>query len=419
MAKEEKMGGQSIPAAEAAPALTGGNGGAAPVESAVKSENAELPAVNGGRKAGGRRTTSAYKKLATLLERYRGQGHLVILLGTPDPDAISSALALGALGEPFDIDTTLLCFTGVSHHENRALVKRLGLNLVKYDPDFDLSAYAIYSIVDSQKYQTPIDARLVEHGIEFFAFVDHHREDSNPPPAQFVDIRQQAASTAAIFCEYLREAYVNGLSPSDPAQVTLATALMHGLRSDTAKFLLATQLEFEAAAFLAPCVDTQVIEVIERKVLTPSMLDMFENAMVNRRIHDNFIFSDVGYVRASDRDAIPQIAELLLAREGTDTVLVFGIVDELTIDGSMRTRSETINPDEFLKAVLGVSPESGKYYGGGNIRDRGGFQIPLGFFSLHEDKGQIYTMARQIIEKSFLDYIGKAGSRSRKTGSAG
>ena len=49
--------------------------------------------------------------------------------------------------------------------------------------------------------------------------------------------------------------------------------------------------------------------------------------------------------------------------------------------------------------------------GGGNIRDRGGFQIPLGFFSLHEDKSLVYAMARQVIEKSFLEYIGKAESK--------
>jgi nanoRNase/pAp phosphatase (c-di-AMP/oligoRNAs hydrolase) len=190
---------------------------------------------------------------------------------------------------------------------------------------------------------------------------------------------------------------------------------MHGLRSDTGRFSTATQADYEAAAYLAPCVDTQVIELIERRVLTPSMIDMFENALVNRRIHDNFIVSDVGFARAADRDGIPQVAELLLAREGTDTVLVFAIIDETMIDGSLRTRSETINPDEFLKEVLGASPESGKFYGGGNIRDRGGFQIPLGFFSLHEDKNQIYTMVRQVIEKSFLQYIGKTTRKSRQS----
>lgn len=353
-----------------------------------------------------------YRRLAAQFEKFRGRSHLVIIQGTPDPDAISSGLALEFLGAQFEISTTLVYFHNISHHENRALIKRLGIQMTRYNSDFDLSPYAIYSIVDSQRCQTPIDSRLEEHGVKLFAFIDHHREDVTPPAAYFTDVRPHAASTAAIVTEYLREAFPTGLVPGDPAQVRLATALMHGIRSDTTKFMTASRFDYEMASFLAPCVDNQVIDLIERKVLTSSMLDMFENALVNRRIHDNFIFSDVGFVRQSDRDAIPQIAELLITREGTDTVLIFGIVDEKTIDGSLRTRSETINPDEFLKGFLGISPESGKYYGGGNIRDRGGFQIPLGFFSLHEDKNLVYTMARQVIENSFLEYIGKAEERA-------
>lgn len=368
--------------------------------------------VSSNSRGSGLDSGSSFRRLASALQERSGQNHLILILGTPDPDAISSAMALEIICGQYDISCTILCFSSVSHHENRALVKQLGIKLVRYSADFDVGAFQCYSIVDSQKYQTPIDSRLDEVGAEFLAFVDHHREDAVPPPSVFCDIRQQVSSTAAIFCGYLAEVFTSGLLPSEPQHVSLATALMHGIRSDTSRFLTASKVDFEGAAFLAPCVDDKVIEIIERKVLTSAMLDMFENALVNRRIHDNFIFSDVGFVRASDRDGIPQVAELLLTREGTDTVLVFGIVDEKFIDGSLRTRSETINPDEFLKGFLGVSPESGKYYGGGNIRDRGGFQIPLGFFSLHEDKIQVYTMARHVIEKSFLDYIGKTEGKA-------
>lgn len=357
---------------------------------------------------------SDYSKLRALFKKNAGANHLILLQGTPDPDAISSAMALQHLAGLFEIESTILCFAGVSHHENRTLVKRLGINLVKYTGEMELDKYSMYSIVDSQKTQTPIDRRLKEHAISLFAFIDHHREETNPPPAAFVDIRPMFGSTAAILCEYLQEEYPDGMTPTDPEHVRLATAMMHGLRTDTSRFLLATQADYAGAAFLAPCVDSQVIEVIERRVLTPAMLDMFERALVNRRTHDNFIVSDVGFVRSSDRDGIPQVTELLLAREGTDTVLVFGIVDEQTIDGSLRTRSETINPDEFLKGVLGSSPESGRYYGGGNIRDRGGFQIPLGFFGLCEDKEQIYAMTRLIIERAFLGHIGRDHAASAK-----
>jgi nanoRNase/pAp phosphatase (c-di-AMP/oligoRNAs hydrolase) len=360
-------------------------------------------------------TTTMFQDLQRGFEKYRGQSHVVCILGAPDPDAISSAMALGFLAQHHEIDTTIIHFNSVSHYENRALIKKLGVKLIRYDESFDLSQFAIYSIVDSQRGYTPIDVRLHEQEVRFFAFIDHHREDVTPPPAEFVDARQNYQSTAAILSEYLRELYPKGLEPGDPEHVSIATALMHGIRTDTSRFLLATKYDYDAAAYLSPCVDSQSIEGIERKVLTSSTLDILENALVNRVLHDNFIFSDVGYVRATDRDGIPQAAELLLAREGTDTVFVFGIVDEKYIDGSLRTRSETINPDEFLKGFLGVSPESGRYYGGGNVRDKGGFQIPLGFFSLHDDRELIYSMAKAVMEKSFLEYIGKTEKRAMIT----
>ncbi len=352
-----------------------------------------------------------YKKLKKLFEKRRDANHLVVIQGTPDPDAISSALALQFLGKDYGIDTTILCFTNVSHHENKALIKRLDIKLTIYNPDMDLSSFEIYSIVDSQQSITPLDSRLKETGAELFAFVDHHKEETAAPNALFVDVRQQVGSTAAIFTEYLQYAYPDGLAPGEPENVRLATALIHGIRSDTRSFALATKADFDAASYLSACCDKNVIQDIERRVFSPTILDMFENALVNRKVHDNFIFSDVGFVRSADRDGIPQVTELLLDREGTDTVLVFGIVDEKIIDGSFRTRSEIINPDEFIKGFLGASAESGKYYGGGNVQDRGGFQIPLGFFSLHEDKNALYSMARQVIEQSFLDYLGKTGKK--------
>ena len=362
----------------------------------------ELPAPMG----------SSFRELTRLLEQRAGESHLVIIQGTPDPDAISSALALSTINALYDIDTTILCFANVSHNENRALVKRLGIKLVRYDESFELDKFAAYSLVDSQRYHTSIDGRLHEYDIEFLGFIDHHRADATPPPALFIDIREDYQSTASIFCEYLKEAFPKGLEPGEPNHLKLATALMHGIRTDTQKFLLGTKADFDGAAFLAPCVDQQVIEIIERRVLTPAMLDMLEHALVNRHIHDNFILADVGFVRSGDRDGIPLAAELLLSREGTDTVLVFGIIDEKFIDGSLRTRSETINPDEFIKGFIGVSPESGRYYGGGNIRDRGAFQIPLGVFGMHEDKERVYVMTREVVEKQFLDYIGKTGKKS-------
>jgi nanoRNase/pAp phosphatase (c-di-AMP/oligoRNAs hydrolase) len=347
-----------------------------------------------------------WAELREVLARHRGEKLLMILTGYPDPDNIASGLAHKFLAKGFDIETTLLCFQEVSHQENRALVKRLEIDLQLYDDKFDLQPYSACSFVDTQKSETPIADKLAEKAL--LSFVDHHKR-LGEVAAEFVDIREEAASTCALYAEYLRAQYPQGLNPGEVEQVRLATALMHGIRSDTLALLEATRLEFEAAAYLWPCVDQALLKKISAQSLAPPVMDMIQKALEKKQVFDNFIFTDVGFVRREHRDGIPQAADFLLQREGTDTVLVFGIVEGKMVDGSLRTRSDTINPDTFLKKAFGLDEEKKAYYGGGNIRDKGGFQIPLGFLGHHADRELLYRMTCEIIQEKFLEAIGRKG----------
>lgn len=345
-----------------------------------------------------------WPELAAALDRHRGERMLVLLAGYPDPDSIASALALQLLARHSEIDTTLLCFHEVSHQENRALVKQLELDLRLYDQRFDLGPFSLYALVDTQKAETPIQEQLREK--TFLAFVDHHKRLGDLQ-AEFVDVREDVGSTCAIFADYLREAFPQGLNPNEPEHVRLATALLHGIRSDTRALLEASRLDFEAAAFLWPAVDGKLLHRVSAQSVSPAVMDMIQAALARKRIYDNFLFSDVGFVRKEHRDGIPQAADFLLSRDGIDTVLVFGIVDGRTVDGSFRTRSDTINPDTFLKKTFGIDEESGSHYGGGNIRDKGGFQIPIGFLAQHKDRDQLYRLAWEVINERFLEAIGR------------
>lgn len=345
-----------------------------------------------------------WKELSAALQRHSGEKMLVVLTGYPDPDNIASGLAHKFLAKVFDIETTLLCFHEVSHQENRALVKRLEIDLRLYDEKFDLQPYSACAFVDTQKLDTPITDKLT--GKTLLSFVDHHKR-LGEVQAEFVDIREDAASTCAIYTEYLRAQYPQGLNPGETDQVRLATALMHGIRSDTLALLEASRLEFEAAAYLWPCIDQALLRKISAQSMAPAVMDMIQKALERKQVLDNFIFTDVGFVRREHRDGIPQTAEFLLQREGIDTVLVFGIVEGKTIDGSLRTRSDTINPDAFLKKTFGVDEEKQSYYGGGNIKDKGGFQIPLGFLGQHHDRELLYRATCELIQEKFLDAIGR------------
>src|SRR5215468_1708329 len=101
-----------------------------------------------------------WAELREVLARHQGAKLLVILTGYPDPDNIASGLAHKFLAKGFDIETTLLCFQEVSHQENRALVKRLELDLQLYNEKFDLQPFSLYGVVDTQKSDTPITDKL-------------------------------------------------------------------------------------------------------------------------------------------------------------------------------------------------------------------------------------------------------------------
>ena len=352
---------------------------------------------------------SKWTEFAAALERHRGQRLLILLYGYPDPDNIGSGLALQLLARLFNIDSTMMSFFEVSHQENRALVKQLEVDLWLYDKGSNLEPYSMYAFVDTQRSETPIGDQLTRKTL--LAFVDHHKK-LGEVPAEFVDIREDAGSTCGIFADYLRHAFPDGLDANDPDHVKLATALMHGIRSDTRLLLAAAQLDFEGAAYLWPAVDQALLRKISAQSLSPAVMDMIQAALERRRVYDNFLFSDVGFVRNEDRDGIPQAADFLLSRAGIDTVLVFGVVDGRAVDGSLRTRSDTVNPDTFLKKAFGIDEQRGSHYGGGDVRTKGGFQIPIGFLAQHKDREQLYRLSCEIIHEKFLEAIGRKDAKA-------
>jgi nanoRNase/pAp phosphatase (c-di-AMP/oligoRNAs hydrolase) len=233
--------------------------------------------------------------------------------------------------------------------------------------------------------------------------VDHHAQQDRVKPL-FTDIRRVGA-TATIYTEYLRA----GLLPLDGSNRDhqfLATALMHGLLSDTGSFVRAGPEDFEAGAFLSGFRDAEILSQIMSQARSKQTMEIISRALANRMVVENFSIAGIGYVRAEDRDAIPQAADFLLTEENAHTALVYGIVtgeaEDLLI-GSLRTNKLTLDPDSFIKETFGRDA-SGRYFGGGKM-SAAGFQVPLGFLSgtqgdeLRDLKWEAYD--RQVKQKVF------------------
>ena len=349
------------------------------------------------------RRTNRAKEMHNVLSSAQGKNMLICIKGYPDPDNIASALALQWLARHHDIRTRIIHFEEISHYENRALVKKLDLEIEEYDPSsIDLSDWQYFAVNDAQNPELPIK---LPSSCQLLVFVDHHKS-LGTVQASFVDIREYSGSTSAIYAEYLMEGEFKfeGLTTE---QSKIATALMHGIRTDTDNFENAMPMDYRASEFLAKYMDKDLLHLISRQSIPAKTMDLTQIALQRKDIKGTFMFSGVGFVREEDRDGIGQCADYLLHREGIDTVIVYGIVGNEVIDGSLRTRSHTLDPDRWIKDVFGQD-QNGQFYGGGR-KDKGGFQIPLGVFANCSDKELLWILIKKTIDELFYDKIGVDG----------
>ena len=86
-------------------------------------------------KARSKKTYSKADALLSVLEKATGKSLLICLKGYPDPDNIACSLALEWLAQTHDIKTKIVYFDDISHYENRALVKKLDLDLEQVSKD--------------------------------------------------------------------------------------------------------------------------------------------------------------------------------------------------------------------------------------------------------------------------------------------
>jgi nanoRNase/pAp phosphatase (c-di-AMP/oligoRNAs hydrolase) len=324
--------------------------------------------------------------LSEILEARRGERHAVILHDYPDPDSISAGYTHRLISARFDIAVDIMHTGRISHQQNLALVRVLDLDLIEYDEDTDLAQYDAAVFVDHQGTTAEsILSALEAAGVPLLLVVDHH-EPQDRVEAQFEEL-SRAGSTATIYTAYLEQ----GALEMDTAQrehVLAATALLHGILTDTADFIRAGAQDFGAAAYLSRFRDAEVLEQIMSQARSKHAMDIIHRALGNRTIVESFSIAGIGYLRAEDRDAIAQAADFLMTEENVHTAIVYGIVQEdrqeETLIGSLRTAKFTIDPDDFIKDVFGKAPND-RYFGGGKP-SAGGFAIPVGFLS--GDQGQ-------------------------------
>lgn len=341
--------------------------------------------------------------LKQTLENHRGEKHIIIIQDFPDPDALSSAWAFQLIAQKYEIDTDIVYAGVLSHQENITLVRLTGLPAKRWESQdletLDLSIYQGCVLVDSQGNNSQFTPYIHKARLPIIVLVDHHSEQGDIK-AEFIDRRPHVRATATIFTQYIQKGLLE-LKNSNSKHVKCATALMHGIRTDTGQLLHAQEEDFLASAYLSRYYDPQLFTTIMQSARSRRAMDVIEKALKNRKVKNNFSFSGVGYLRYDDRDAIPQAADFLVTEENVHTAVVYGIVhdeDEAieVVIGSLRTDKITLDPDEFIKEALGKDSK-GHFFGGGRYL-AGGFEIPIGFLGGFNDHLEYAKMKWEVFD---------------------
>lgn len=313
----------------------------------------------------------------------------VFMHDNPDPDAIASAVALRDIAQARGLSADACYFGDISHQENRALVNLLDLELVHLEPDdFDPDYYDGIALVDHAR--PGINNQLApDTAVDIV--IDHH-PPREPVRAVYQDLRSDVGATSTLLADYYAR---SGIAIS----TTIATALLYGIRVDTRDFgREITATDFDAAAFLLPRTDADVLERVESPSISGATLETVARAIQNREQRGSVIASCVGEI--SDRDALAQAAEQLLAMEGVSTTFVYGYV-EGTVFASARTRGTDLDIGEVLRDAFDRIGSAGGH------AEMAGAQLPLGILGEveHPESESLESVIREVISNRFFDTL--------------
>lgn len=330
------------------------------------------------------------RKLYTFLSGL--EGTLGIVLHTnPDPDSISSAMALCAIAKEAtdrQLNCRILYDGRIGHQENRAFVTLLDIEMEKSTPEA-IGGCDYIALVDSS---APGENNALEPGKEVDIIVDHHQQpDQSREMGHFVDIRPNAGATASIMTQYIQELGIN-------IDQKVATALLYGIRADTKDFTRnTTPQDLNYAAFLLPLTDSDLLSKITSPSMALETLEALGDAIKNRKVQSGYLFTNVGYVR--NRDVIPQAADLLIQLEGVNTAIAYGIGDE-SITISARNKDIRLHVGNVLKDAFSDIGEAGGH------ANMAAARIPLNSFSMVKNKEELLSLIIDPILEKFADQVG-------------
>lgn len=281
---------------------------------------------------------------------------LIITHDNPDPDAIASSWGLAVLlDQKLNLACRLIAGGVVLRAENRRMIELLRPP-IEFVDTVDPAATAAIILVDC----VPPAAN---HAIapaylrRPAAVIDHHAPTGARFRTHFRDIRPRVAATATIVAQYLREQHVE-------PEPNLATALLYGVRTDTAGRADVSRGDQRAVQWLSQFADFKKLADIETAPLSRAY---FADLLL--ALEGTLTYGDAALCflpRASGPEIVGEVADLLIRCEDVRCVLCAAVVrDDILL--AVRT---TEDGGDAAELVRGVVRDIG--HGGGHRQRAGG-----------------------------------------------
>ena len=235
----------------------------------------------------------------------------------PDPDAIGSAFAVRILLDRTERNAPMVSLGTSRRPETRRMLELLDLQVTEIT-EAELKSFERVVAVDMQP-------SMLCGGDVRCAVIDHHPRQDDFPDPDFIDLRPEFGACASMLTEYLR---------ADGREVgeRLATALLYGIRTDTAVLTRGcTPADVEAYAWLQQRADLALLNKIDRPAYPRDALGQIGRALERAELRDDLAVLWLGTVRKSRAHLMPELADLSLNIEGVRWVAAGGVVERALV----------------------------------------------------------------------------------------
>ena len=277
------------------------------------------------------------KNIHQLIELLKGHRVYLQTHNFPDPDALASAFGLQKFLKHYGIDSTI-CYDGkIEKVSTKRMLTAFNIEALPKDEITDMTSDDYIVTIDGQKH----NANFTDLPGDEVACIDHHPTFIECE-YKYSDIRI-TGSCSSIITEYYVDAEI-------PLDTNTATALLYGLKMDTASFERGvTDFDIDMFKHLHNHCDNDLLKAVHSNSMELDDLKAYGAAIENIHVYDNFGFV---YIPFDCNDAlIAMISDFILALDVVEVSVVYATRDG-GLKFSVRSEQASIHAGKLISNAL-------------------------------------------------------------------